>query len=63
MDVVVMVFDLMLVHNFSCQMVNGGGGGCYNNTTITVDAKYSINITKSRKKVCLSLHYNGSNSF
>ena len=29
---------------------------------ITAEAKYSINVIKSRKKVCLSLHYNGSNS-
>ena len=30
--------------------------------TITAETKYSINVIKSRKKVCLSLHYNGSNS-
>ena len=32
-------------------------------TTITAEVKYSVNITTSRKKFCLSLHYNGSNSF
>ena len=32
-------------------------------TTTTVEAKYSSNFTRSRKKLCLSLHYNGSNSF
>ena len=31
--------------------------------TITVETKYSIYIIKSRNKVCLSLHYNGSNRF
>ena len=31
-------------------------------TGITVDAKYSVNITKSRNKICLSLHYNAANS-
>ena len=31
--------------------------------TITAEAKCSPSITKSRKKVCLSSHYNGSNSF
>ena len=31
--------------------------------TITAEIKYSINITKSRKKSCLSLHYKASNSF
>ena len=30
---------------------------------ITAQAKYSINITKLKKKKCLSLHYNGSNGF
>ena len=34
------------------------------NTTITAEAKYSINVTKSEKKrFVLSLHYNGVNSF
>lgn len=33
-----------------------------NDTTITTKAEYSVNITKSRKKICLSLHYNASNS-
>ena len=32
-------------------------------TTLTADAKYSINFLRSNKKFCLSLHYNGSNSF
>ena len=32
-------------------------------TTLTPEAKYSINFSKSKKKVCLSLYYNGRNSF
>lgn len=32
-------------------------------TTITAEAKFSINITKSRKSICVSLHYNATNSF
>ena len=28
-----------------------------------MEAKYPINITQSRKRFVLSLHYNGSNSF
>ena len=32
-------------------------------TTITAEAKYSVKITESRKKICLSQHYNGANSF
>ena len=32
-------------------------------TTITTEAKPSINITKSKKKICLSQHYNRSNIF
>ena len=31
--------------------------------TLTAEAKYSINFTQSNKNFCLSLHYNGSNSF
>ena len=30
---------------------------------VSGEVKYAINITKSIKKICLSLHYNGSNSF
>ena len=31
-------------------------------TILTAEAKYPINITQSRKRFVLSLHYNGSNS-
>ena len=32
-------------------------------TTLTGEAQYSINFSRSNKKFCLSLHYNGSNRF
>ena len=32
-------------------------------TTAIAEAKYSANITKSEKKLCLSSHYNPVNSF
>ena len=32
-------------------------------TAINLEAKYSVNITKSIKKICLTLHYNTANSF
>ena len=32
-------------------------------TTLTGEAQYSINFSRSNRKFCLSLHYNGSNSF
>ena len=32
-------------------------------TTLTAEKKYSISFTPSRKKFCLSLHYNGANSY
>ena len=31
--------------------------------TLTAEAQYSINFSISNRKFCLSLHYNGSNSF
>ena len=34
-----------------------------NGTTLTAEKKYSINFTKHKKKFCLSLHYNGANSY
>ena len=33
------------------------------NTTLTAEAEYSINFLRSQRKFCLSLYYNGSNSF
>ena len=33
------------------------------NTILTAEAEYSINLSRSQTKFCLSLHYNGSNSF
>ena len=33
------------------------------NTTIYADNLYSINFTENNKKFCLSLHYNGANSY
>ena len=32
-------------------------------TTLTAEAKYPINFTKSNERFVLSLHYNGNNSF
>ena len=32
-------------------------------TTLTAEAQYSINFSRSNRKFCLSLHYNSSNNF
>ena len=32
-------------------------------TTLTAKKKYSIKFTENNKKFCLSLHYNGANSY
>ena len=32
-------------------------------TTLTAEAQYSISLSRSNRKFCLNLHYNGSNSF
>ena len=32
-------------------------------TTLTAEKKYSINFTKNNAKLCLSLHYNGADSY
>ena len=34
-----------------------------NDTTLTAAAKYSVKFSRSERQFCLSLHYNGSNSF
>ena len=31
--------------------------------TLTAEKMYSINVTVTKKKSCLSLHYNGANSY
>ena len=31
--------------------------------TLTAEVEYSINFSRSQRKLCLRLHYNGSNSF
>ena len=33
------------------------------NTKLTAEKRYSINFTVTRKKSCLSLYYNGANSY
>ena len=33
------------------------------NTTLTAEAQYLINFSRSNRKFCLSLHFNGSNRF
>ena len=43
-------------------MIKGPTRGL-DDTAITAEVKYSTNITRSRKKLCLSLYYNGSDSF
>ena len=35
----------------------------YDTTLTTAEAQYSINFSRSNRKFCLSLHYNGGNSF
>ena len=32
-------------------------------STLTAEKMYSINFTVTKKKFCLSLHYNGANSY
>ena len=32
-------------------------------TTLTAEAQYSINFSRSNRKFCLSFHYNGRNNF
>ena len=34
-----------------------------NDTTLSAEAQHQINFSRSNRKFCLSLHYNGSNSF
>ena len=40
-----------------------GEGITQGDTTLTAEKSYSINFTKSNTKFCLSLHYNGADSY
>ena len=40
-----------------------GSTGELDDIIMTVETKYSVDITNSRKKICLSLQYNAANSF
>ena len=44
-------------------VLNEGPTQAFDDTTITAEAKYSINFTRLGRKFCLSLHYNGNYSF
>ena len=43
-------------------LVFGQGQGL-DDTTLTAEVSYSINFSKSKRKFCLSLQYNGDNSY
>ena len=44
-------------------LVLGRGPKQGSESTLTAEKMYSINFTVTRKKFCLSLHYNGANSY
>ena len=44
-------------------LVLGGGPTQRLESTLTAEKTYSVNFTTSRKRFCLSLHYNGVNSY
>ena len=53
-DIDIMKKDTLILGNGAAQGLN--------DTNLTLEAKYSINCSRSKKKFCLRLHYNGNNS-
>ena len=53
---------LLRIKKYVLLLAEGPTQGLYN-TTITAKAKYSIDATKLKNKIILSLNYNGSNCF
>lgn len=53
--------SLMRVDKIKNVVGEGPTDELVDDTTITTEAKCSINITNSRKEICLSLHYNRKN--
>ena len=43
-------------------LVKGTAQGL-DDTELAAEAQYSVNFSRSNRKICLSLHYNESNSF
>ena len=59
-----MISSVHIYNNNKCILILGEGPKQrLDDTTSTAEAKYPINFTQSNRKFCLSLHYNGSNSF
>ena len=69
----VIIFGVLLMSNeFFCNVDNKkknilildeGPIQGSDNTILTAEKKYAINFTLNRKKFCLSLYYNGENSY
>ena len=55
--------DCTAVHQFILIVLGKDPTQGLDDTTITAEAEYSINFSRSERKICLSLHYNGSKSF
>ena len=53
------------VHNKKKNIIILGEGPTQglDGTTLTAEKMYSINFTENNEKFCLSLHYNGANSY
>ena len=49
--------------NKSILILGKGQAKGLDNTLLTTEAQYSINFSRSERKVCLSFYYNESNSF
>ena len=46
-----------------CLILNKDPTQALDDTTLTAETQYLLNFTRRKKIFCLSLHYNGSNSF
>ena len=57
-----LVFELLYESTQGHNKATQGPTDGLDDATITAEIKYSINITKSKMKICLNLHYNQSNA-
>ena len=58
-----MTSSIMLMTKKDILILGEGPTQGLDNTILAAEKKYSINFTENNKKSCLSLHYNGANSF
>ena len=63
LELILVLLCIFIIEKKGILVVGEGPTQELDNSTVTGEAKYPINFTRSGKRSVLRLHYNGSNSF